>query len=39
MAIPKEIEHWSLTTLWEKLFKICMKLVRHGRHVALPLGP
>ncbi len=27
----KEVEHWSLTTLREKLVKIGAKVVRHGR--------
>jgi len=30
---PKEVEHWSLTTLREKLVKIGAKIVRHGRYV------
>ncbi len=38
MALPKEAEHWSLTTLREKLIKIGAKVVRHGRlaEVAIP---
>ncbi|MCH8239878.1 MAG: hypothetical protein IIB62_07475 [Proteobacteria bacterium] len=32
-ALPKEMEHWSLTTLREKLVKISAKIVRHGRYV------
>ncbi len=31
--MPKEVEHWSLTTLWEKPVKISAKVVRHGRYV------
>ncbi len=31
LALPKEVEHWSLTTLREKLVKIEAKVVRHGR--------
>jgi hypothetical protein len=31
LALPKEVEHWSLTTLREKLVKIGAKVVRHGR--------
>ncbi len=38
MALPKEAEHWSLTTLWEKLVKIGAKVVRHGRYVTFPLA-
>ena len=30
LALPKEVEHWSLTTLREKLVKIGAKVVRHG---------
>ncbi len=33
LASPTEVEHWSLTTLREKLIKISAKVVRHGRYV------
>jgi len=33
LALPKEVEHWSLTTLREKLVKIGAKVVSHGRYV------
>jgi len=33
LALPTEVEHWSLTTLREKLVKIGAKVVRHGRYV------
>jgi hypothetical protein len=33
LALPAEIEHWSLTTLPEKLVKIGARIVRHGRYV------
>ncbi|MCH8111983.1 MAG: IS1380 family transposase [Proteobacteria bacterium] len=33
LALPDEVEHWSLTTLREKLIKIGAKVVRHGRYV------
>ena len=33
MALPREVKHWSLTTLREKLIKIGAKVVRHGRYV------
>ena len=33
LAVPKEVEHWSLTKLREKLVKIGAKVVSHGRHV------
>ncbi len=38
MALPKEVEHWSLTTLREKLIKIGAKVVRHGRYVTFQLA-
>ncbi len=38
LALPKEVEHWSLTTLREKLIKIGAKVVRHGRYVAFQLA-
>ncbi len=38
LALPREVEHWSLTTLREKLVKIGAKVVRHGRHVTFQLA-
>ncbi len=38
LALPKEVEHWSLTTLREKLVKIGAKVVRHGRYVRFQLA-
>ncbi len=38
MALHDEIEHWSLTTLREKLVKIGAKVVRHGRYVTFQLA-
>jgi hypothetical protein len=32
------VEHWSLTTLREKLVKIGAKVVRHGRYVTFQLA-
>ena len=32
------VEHWSLTTLREKLIKIGAKVVRHGRYITLQLA-
>ena len=32
------MEHWSLTTLREKLVKIGAKVVRHGRYVTFQLA-
>ncbi len=36
--MPREVEHWSLTTLREKLVKIGAKAVRHGRYVTFQLA-
>ena len=38
LALPKEVEHWSLTTLREKLVKIDAKVVHHGRYVTFQLA-
>ena len=38
MALAETVEHWSLTTLWEKLVKIGAKVVRHGRSVTFQLA-
>ena len=38
LALPKEVEHWSLTTLREKLVKIGANVVRHGRYVTFQLA-
>ncbi len=38
MALPQEVEHWSLTTLREKLVKIGAKVVSHGRYVTIQLA-
>ena len=38
LALPKEVEYWSLTTLREKLVKIGAKVVRHGRYVTFQLA-
>jgi hypothetical protein len=37
-ASPEEVEHWSLTTLREKLVKIGARVVRHGRYVVFQLA-
>jgi hypothetical protein len=31
LALPEAVEHWSLTTLREKLIKIGATVVRHDR--------
>jgi hypothetical protein len=38
LALPKEVEHWSLTSLREKLVKIGAKVVSHGRDVTFQLA-
>ena len=38
LALPEEVEHWSLTTLRDKLVKMGAKVVRHGRYVTFQLA-
>jgi hypothetical protein len=38
LALPKEVEHWSLATLREKLIKVGAKIVRHGRYVTFQMA-
>ena len=38
LAPPKEVEHWSMTTMREKLIKIGAKVVRYGRYVTFQLA-
>ncbi len=38
LALPQEVELWSLTTLLEKLVKIGAKVVRHGRYATFQLA-
>ncbi len=38
LALPEVVEHWSLTTLRNKLIKIGAKVVRHGRYVTFQLA-
>jgi hypothetical protein len=38
LALLKEVEHWSLTTLRERLVKIGAKVVSHGRYVTFKLA-
>ena len=38
LALPERVEHWSLTTLREKLVKIGAQIVRHGRYVVFQLA-
>ena len=37
LALPEAVEHWSLTTLREKLIKIGAKVFRHGHYIAFQL--
>ena len=38
LALPKEVEPWSLTTLRERLVKIGAKVVSRGRYVTFQLA-
>jgi len=38
LALPKEVEHWSLTMLREKLVEIGAKVVRHSRYDTFQLA-
>ncbi len=38
LALPPEVEHWSLSTLREQLVKIGATVVRHGRYVTFQLA-
>jgi hypothetical protein len=38
LTLPKDVEHWSLTTLREKLIKIGAKVVRHGRYITFQMA-
>jgi hypothetical protein len=38
LALPKEVEHWSLTTLREKLVKIGAKVTSPGRYVTFQMA-
>ena len=38
LALPDEVEHWSMTTLRDKLIKIGARVVRHGRYVTFQLA-
>ncbi len=38
LALPEAVEHWSPTTLREKLIKIGAKVVRHGRYVTFQMA-
>ena len=36
--MPDEVEHWSLTTLCEKLIKIGARVAKHSRYVTFQLA-
>ncbi len=36
--MPDEVEHWSLTTLREKLIKIGARVVKHSRYLTFQLA-
>jgi hypothetical protein len=38
LALPEEVEHWSLTTLREKLVKIGARIAHHSRYVVFQLA-
>ena len=38
LALPQTVQHWSLTTLREKLIKIGAKIVRHARYVTFQMA-
>ena len=38
LALPQEVEHWSLSTLREKSVKIGAKVVSHGRYITFQLA-
>jgi hypothetical protein len=38
LALPRDVQHWSLTTLWDKLVKIGAKVTRHANYVTFQLA-
>ena len=38
LALPKEVEQWSLTMLREKLVKIGAMVVSHGRYITFQMA-
>ena len=38
LALPAEVEHWSMTTLRDRLVKIGARIVRHGRSVIFQMA-
>jgi hypothetical protein len=38
IALPQSVNHWTLTTLRDKLIKIGAKMVRHARYITFQLA-
>jgi len=38
LALPRSVQHWSLTTLREKLIKIGAKVVTHSRYIIFQMA-
>ena len=38
LALPRDVKHWSLTTLREKLVKIGAEVTRHSRYITFQLA-
>ena len=38
LALPRSVQHWSLTTLREKLIKIGAKVVQHAKYVTFQMA-
>jgi hypothetical protein len=38
LVLPKPIRDWTLTTLREKLIKICAKVVAHAKYITFQLA-
>ncbi len=38
LALPRDVKHWSLTTLREKPVKIGAKVTRHSKYVTFQLA-
>lgn len=37
-ALPDIVEHWSMTTLRDRLIKIGGRIVRHGRYITFQMA-
>jgi hypothetical protein len=38
LALPRKVDHWSLTTLREKVIKIVAKVVKHAKYFTFQLA-